>query len=87
MGLHAPDELEMIARKDIGALANILGDGQWFLSDRPSMADATVYSLLSNILWVPFKSPMKAMIESHENLVPWLNRFREEIYPEFTPQN
>ena len=86
MGLHAPDELEMIARKDIGALASILGDGQWFLSDRPTMADATVYSLLSNILWVPFKSPMKAMIESHENLVSWLNRFREEIYPEFTPQ-
>lgn len=86
MGLHSPGEIEAIARKDIDALAAMLGDGTWFLSDEPSMADATVYSLLANIMWVPFVSPMKGMIAGQTNLVAWLNRFREKCYLDFQPE-
>lgn len=83
MGLHSPQEIEAIARKDIDAIAAMLGEGPWFFGDRPSMADATVYSLLANILWVPFASPMKSMIARHGHLVAWLERFRAEFYPEW----
>ena len=82
MGLHSPDEIEAIARKDIGALAAILGDQEWFGAEKISMIDATVYSLLANIAFVDFTSPMKAMIADHANLTQWLERMRAELWPE-----
>lgn len=83
LGLHDPEDIEAIARKDIDALAALLGDGPWFFGEQASMADATVYSLLANILWVKFSSPMKEMIADHPNLVAMLERFKAEIYPEW----
>lgn len=82
MGLHSPAEIEAIAAKDIGALAGLLGNGPWFFGSQISTTDAAVYSLLANIAFVQFESPMKAMIESHSGLTDWLNRFRQEVYPE-----
>lgn len=87
MGLHADDEIKAIARRDIDALAALLDDGPWFFGSSTSMTDATVYSLLANILWVPFSSPMKTMVEGHANLLQWLDRFRAKVYPEFTPES
>ena len=86
MGLHSTEDIDAIAAKDIGALADLLGDGPWFFGETPSMADATVYSLLANIAYVRFASPMKAQIASHASLNAWLERFRERFYPEFTPE-
>ncbi|QYJ06618.1 glutathione S-transferase family protein [Qipengyuania flava] len=86
MGLHSPEEIEAISAKDIGALAGLLGDQDWFFGEQPTMTDATVYSLLANIAYVPFSSPMKPMIAGHANLAAWLDRFRARFYPEFTPQ-
>lgn len=81
MGLHSEEEIEQIARKDIDALASIVGSGPWFFGEIPSMADATVYSLLANIMFVEFGSPIKAMIEGHQSLFEWLNRYRDRFYP------
>lgn len=80
LGLHSPEDIESIARRDIDALAALLGDAPWFHGETPSMADATVYSLLANILWVKFESPMKAMIEAHPPLVAMLEAFRERYF-------
>lgn len=86
MGLHSEEEVNQVARKDLDALAALLGDGPWFFGDTPSMTDATVYSLLANIAFVEFASPMKAVIAGHSNLAQWLETFGERFYPEFTPQ-
>jgi glutathione S-transferase len=80
MGLHTPDEISQLAKTNIDALAGILGDSNWYLGDKPSMADATVYSVLANIMFVPFTSQMKPMIEAHPNLVTHLDRFKTEYY-------
>ncbi len=82
MGLHSPAEIEALAAKDIDALAGLLGSQTWFHGDQISNSDACVYSLLANIAFVEFESPMKAMIAGHENLNAWLARFRGEVYPE-----
>ena len=82
MGLHSTTEIEAIAAKDIAALAAILGEGPWFVGQQISMADATAYSVLANIAFVKFDSPMKGMIESHPNLTVWLERFRDNVYPQ-----
>jgi glutathione S-transferase len=81
MGLHSPAEIEALAAKDIGALADMLGEQTWFHGDTISTTDACVYSLLANIAFVKFESPMKAMIAGHTNLTAWLDRFRFEVYP------
>lgn len=81
MGLHSPGEIGAIAARDIGALAALLAASDWFHGDQISMTDATVYSLLANVAFVEFESPMKAMIQSQQNLTDWLGRFRSEVYP------
>lgn len=81
MGLHSPEEIETIARRDLEALAGMLGDRDWFLGDSPTLVDATVFSLLANIRYVAFASPMKAMIDSHPNLAAHVDRFRARFYP------
>ena len=80
MGLHSPEEIEAIAQRDLTAISECLGDAPFFCGTSPRLADATVYSLLANIWWVEFQSPMKAMIESSGNLVPFLERFRTQVY-------
>ena len=80
MGLHTPEEIAQIARRDIDALAGMLGDQTWFFGDTPSETDAVVYSLLANIAFTGFASPMKAMIAGHPNLTAHLERFRAKFY-------
>lgn len=81
MGLHSEAEIAEIARRDIAALADMLGDQLWFFGESPTTADAVVYSLLANIRDVPFASPMKAMIASHPELDQFIDRFRARFYP------
>lgn len=81
IGLHSSSEIEELAQRDIDALAGILGEQTWFHGDTISMTDATVYSVLANIAFVEFHSPMKGMIAAHENLTAWLNRFSTKVYP------
>jgi len=81
IGLHSAEEIEAIARRDLEALAGMLGDRDWFFGDSPTLVDATVFSLLANIRYVAFASPMKAMIEGHGNLAHHTDRFRDRFYP------
>lgn len=81
MGLHSAADVEAIARRDIGALAGMLGNSDWFFGDQPTMTDAVVFSLLANIRYVEFASPMKAMIDAHPNLAAFVDRFRVRFYP------
>ena len=81
IGLHSDNEIQAIARRDIGALASIIGDQDWFFGLMPSLADATVFSLLANIRYPTFTSPMKAMIDGHPALAAFVDRFRDRFYP------
>lgn len=74
MGLHSDLDIEAIARRDLGALAGMLGEQDWFFGAEPTLADATVFSLLANIRHVAFASPMQAMIEGHANLASHSSR-------------
>lgn len=80
MGLHSAAEISAISQRDISALSNILADKRYFFGDLPSVTDATVYSLVTNIYDVEFYSPMKAMLEQSVNLIPFIARFKAEYY-------
>jgi glutathione S-transferase len=81
MGCHNATEIAAIAARDIGALADILGEQQWFFGDEPTETDCVVYSLLANIHQVGFASPMKPVIAGNGNLVSFLERFAARFYP------
>lgn len=80
LGLHNAEEVAGIAQRDIGALADLLGDQTWFFGETPTLTDAVVYSLLANIRDTGFASPMKAMIAARPNLDGFLDRFRARVY-------
>jgi len=81
MGLHKEDEIVAIARRDIQALSALLDQNMFFHGDNPSLIDATVFSLLANIYFVAFSSPMKSIIREHPNLVAFMERFQQAVYP------
>ncbi|MBI3042798.1 MAG: glutathione S-transferase N-terminal domain-containing protein [Betaproteobacteria bacterium] len=80
MGRHARDEIVAIAKKDITAAADFLGDKPFFLGARPSSLDATAYAFLANILWVPLESPLKAHAQTYPQLAAYCARMREKYY-------
>ena len=82
MGLHSKKEIAAIAARDIKALSEMLAGQSYFFGELPCLTDATVYSLLANIYHVDFSSPMKAMIEDAQNLVPFITRFKAAHYPD-----
>lgn len=81
LGLHSEANIAAIAGRDIDALAGMLRDQTWFFGEQPTLTDAVVFSLLANIHYPAFASPMKAMIEEHPNLAAFVDRFRARFYP------
>jgi glutathione S-transferase len=81
IGCHSAAEIAAIGKRDIDALAAILGDKPFFFGDTPSEIDAVAYGQLANIHDVGFSSPMKAVIAGHANLVAFIERFRGRFYP------
>jgi glutathione S-transferase len=80
MGCHSAEEIAAIGKRDIDALAAILGTQDWFFGEQPTETDAVVYGQLANIYWVGFSSPMKAVIGGNANLVAFLERFKGRFY-------
>lgn len=80
MGVHTADEIFAIAKRDIDALAAILGSKPWFFGDQPTDTDAVAYGQLANIYRVGFVSPLKQAIATHSNLVDFLDRFHARFY-------
>ena len=80
MGLHAPEEIHAIGRRDIGAISDFLGDKPFLMGEQPTGIDAIAYGILANILLVPVASPVKDEGLRRTNLVAWLERFRERTF-------
>lgn len=80
MGIHSAGEIADIGKRDIDALAGMLNGQTWFFGDTPTETDAVAFSLLANIHDVGFHSPLKAAIGAHDNLVGFLQRFRQRYY-------
>jgi len=77
MGGRNDGEVAAIARIDIDAIADYLGDKAWFLGDKPTSIDANVYSLLRHIIYVPFEWEVRDYAAGKANLVSYCERFRE----------
>jgi glutathione S-transferase len=85
MGRHSAEENYELAKADLAALADYLGEQSYFLGERPTALDATVYASLAHIINVPFLGPAKEYARSRPNLVSYCRRMQERYYPEAAP--
>jgi glutathione S-transferase len=80
MGLHTPEEVYRIGKRDLTAISDFLADKPYMMGEEPTSLDATAYGLLANILWVPIESPLKNYAEKLANLSPYCQRVRSRFY-------
>lgn len=78
LGRHRRNIADGFGADDIRAVANWLGDKNFFLGEEPTSADATVYAFLANAAGdVPFDGPLKKELLTHENLLAYVDRCRD----------
>jgi glutathione S-transferase len=80
IGLHSRDEIHAIGRRDIGAIADYLGDKPFLMGDTATEIDAVAYGILPNIMHVPIGSPVKDEALKRPNLVRYVERMRDRFF-------
>ena len=82
MGRHSPEEIEVIGKSDLTALADFLGDKPYCMGEQPTTLDASAYAFLANLLWVPLEMPLKAHAKTYPQLEAYCRRMKSRYYPE-----
>ena len=80
IGLHSRDEIHAIGRRDVGAIADFLGDKPFLMGDRPTEIDAVAYGQLPNIMCVPIDTPVKDEALRRPNLVAYVDRMKARFF-------
>lgn len=77
IGVHSRDEIYMLGRADLQALGDSLGGRSFLFGEQPTLADATMFGLLVNIVGPDIESPLKTAALAHPNLVAHTERMGE----------
>lgn len=80
IGRHAKDEIHAIGRRDVAAIADVLGDKPYLMGETATEIDAIAYGQLANIMNVPIVSPVKDAALARANLVGYLERFASRYF-------
>jgi glutathione S-transferase len=83
MGRHSKAQIEELGRRDLDAIAGILGDKPYLMGAEPCGADAAVFGSVAACLCKIFDTPVRTAAESHANLVAYRDRMMKRFYPEF----
>jgi glutathione S-transferase len=71
---HRPDEIATVGEDDVRALSLLLGDQPFFLGDRPSSVDASVYGITHGMHKIPLDEPVSELIRELPNLAAYDQR-------------
>lgn len=80
VGRHPPEQRARLARADLAALAQIVGEGP-FVFGRLSTIDATVAGFLWSFAANPFPSIVGDGLRAHPNLLAYLDRIKQRYGP------
>ncbi|MEX0298886.1 MAG: glutathione S-transferase family protein [Kordiimonas sp.] len=81
-GRHSTNEMKSLVAEDLKAVATLLGDRLFFLSDQPTYLDATIFGFIANLYGTPFDVWTKELVSLHPNLVEYFNRGMELWFPQ-----
>lgn len=87
IGRHEQQEIYGFGRKDIGALADLLGTDRFMMSDKPCSLDAAAYPVLANIAANAIKGEPHRCVHEHQNLVDYIERCTETWFADFDEKN
>ncbi|MGK2741993.1 glutathione S-transferase family protein [Tepidicaulis sp. LMO-SS28] len=86
IGRHSGEEIYRLAIRDIDAIAATLGEKPFLFGERVSLADATAFGILVNIIGIPdIKSPLIDAMREHENLIAYTDRMLK-LFTEQAPE-
>lgn len=81
-GRHTSAEILEMAKRDIAALADIVGDGPYVHGDQIRNVDTAVYAFAVNLTQVKLDTPFTEAARAHANLVAYARRITEKYFPE-----
>ena len=82
-GRLSREEIVLLGKKDIDALATYLGDRPFFAGNKPAEIDATTLSYIAGFLKAPMSSPIRDYLHEQKNLVAYSERMMKEVFPEY----
>jgi glutathione S-transferase len=82
IALHTEADIIQLAKKDLDALADFLGDKTYLMGDQLCAADATVYAFMRSALCPLFDSATHQYALSKPNLVSYCDRLSKKFYPD-----
>jgi glutathione S-transferase len=77
---HSHDEILATGQRHWSAVSDVLGDQPFFLGERPSSLDATVYAFLVSTIWAPFDHAIKTHALARPNLVAYAERMKSAYW-------
>lgn len=84
-GRHTQAERDMLAIRDIDAVAAVLGDKEFLIGAAPCAADATALAFVAHLAVPVFETPLREAAHRHANLVAYRDRMMRLYFPEFSP--
>jgi glutathione S-transferase len=80
MGRHSESEIYEIGKKDVTAIAVFLGNKAYFMGDRPSSIDATVFGFIANLVVAPVESALKEHALKYPPLLAYCERMKARYF-------
>lgn len=81
MGRHSAAERVARVSKDFSALSVLLGDQLFLFGESPTAADCSTVPMLRALNSFPRPTPMKNALTQHSNLLAYMERGKEALYP------
>jgi glutathione S-transferase len=81
-GRHSRELIETLAKRDLDAISDFLGDKPFLFGNDPHAADASVYGSVASALCPLFDTAIKDHAQSFPNLVAYAKRCTARWFPE-----
>ena len=79
IGRHRPDEIYAMARHDLAAVADYLGDRPFQMGEPLTTVDAVAYAFLANVLYLPFETELKRIALEFPTLVTYCEAMEQGL--------
>jgi len=83
IGRHTTEEIQEFAKTDLSRLSQALGTKQYFFGNEPHLLDCHAFAHLAQFIYTPFLDFDKWIQENHQNLIDFVNRFKDRYYPDW----
>lgn len=78
---HSPEEIAALGTPSVNAMADWLGDRQFFMGDEPTGIDAAMFPFVCATLCPHFESRLRRAAERRDNLRRYVGRMTALYYP------